>query len=82
MQRQRLIRVSGSSAPHLAFATLTALHKHPEIETHLVVSARTTYPSAMEYVIPAMAGRLETISIDPDEAVIALRRILDTLSVR
>lgn len=28
-----------------------------------------------------MAERLETISIDPDE-VIALRRILDTLSVR
>lgn len=39
MQRQRLIiGVSGSSAPHLAFATLKALYKHPEIETHLVVS--------------------------------------------
>lgn len=35
----------------------------------------------MEYVNPAMAERLETVSIDPDE-VIALRRILDTLSVR
>lgn len=39
MQRQRLIiGVSGSSAPHLAWATLTALHNHPEVETHLVVS--------------------------------------------
>lgn len=42
-------------------------------------SARATYPSAMEYVNPAMAEQLESISIDPDE-VIALRRILDTLS--
>ena len=33
-----IIGVSGSSAPHLAFATLKALHNHPEIETHLVVS--------------------------------------------
>lgn len=43
-------------------------------------SARTTSPSAMDYVNPAMAERLESISIDPDE-VIALRRILDTLSL-
>lgn len=39
MQRQRLIiGVSGSSAPHLAWATLNALRNHPEVETHLVVS--------------------------------------------
>lgn len=39
MPRQRLIiGVSGSSAPHLAFATLKALHHHREVETHLVVS--------------------------------------------
>ncbi len=39
MQRQRLIiGVSGSSAPHLAWATLKALHNHPDVETHLVVS--------------------------------------------
>lgn len=39
MHRQRLIiGVSGSSAPHLAWATLKALHNHPEVETHLVVS--------------------------------------------
>lgn len=35
----------------------------------------------MQYVNPAIAERLETISIEPDE-VIALRRILDTLNVR
>ena len=39
MQRQRLIiGVTGSSAPQLAWATLRALHDHPDIETHLVIS--------------------------------------------
>jgi polyprenyl P-hydroxybenzoate/phenylacrylic acid decarboxylase-like protein len=33
-----IIGVSGSSAPHLAWATLKALRNHPEVETHLVVS--------------------------------------------
>ena len=42
-------------------------------------SARSRHPSAMEYTNPAMAERLESVSIDPDE-VIELRRILDTLS--
>jgi polyprenyl P-hydroxybenzoate/phenylacrylic acid decarboxylase-like protein len=39
MQRQRLIiGASGSSAPQLAWTTLQALHGHPDIETHLVIS--------------------------------------------
>ena len=39
MSRQRLIiGVSGSSAPQLAWTTLRALHGHPDIETHLVIS--------------------------------------------
>jgi polyprenyl P-hydroxybenzoate/phenylacrylic acid decarboxylase-like protein len=39
VQRQRLIiGVSGSSAPQLAWTTLQALHGHPDIETHLVIS--------------------------------------------
>lgn len=39
MSRQRLIiGISGSSAPQLGWATLQALHNHPEIETHLVIS--------------------------------------------
>ena len=39
MPRQRLIiGVSGSSAPQLAWTTLRALHHHPDIETHLVIS--------------------------------------------
>lgn len=42
-------------------------------------SARSTHPSAMGYTNPAMAERLESVSIDPDE-VAALRRILDALS--
>jgi polyprenyl P-hydroxybenzoate/phenylacrylic acid decarboxylase-like protein len=45
MPRQRLIiGVTGSSAPQLAWTTLRALHHHPDIETHLVISrgAETT----------------------------------------
>jgi polyprenyl P-hydroxybenzoate/phenylacrylic acid decarboxylase-like protein len=39
MPRQRLIiGVSGSSAPQLAWTTLQALHRHRDIETHLVIS--------------------------------------------
>jgi polyprenyl P-hydroxybenzoate/phenylacrylic acid decarboxylase-like protein len=39
MLRQRLIvGISGSSAPQLGWKTLQALHRHPEIETHLVIS--------------------------------------------
>ena len=39
MKRKRLIiGVSGSSGPHLGWATLLALHDHPEVETHLVLS--------------------------------------------
>jgi polyprenyl P-hydroxybenzoate/phenylacrylic acid decarboxylase-like protein len=39
MTRQRLILgVSGSSAPQLGWALLQALHHHPDIETHLVIS--------------------------------------------
>jgi hypothetical protein len=39
MPRQPLIiGVSGSSAPQLAWTTLQALHHHPDIETHFVIS--------------------------------------------
>jgi polyprenyl P-hydroxybenzoate/phenylacrylic acid decarboxylase-like protein len=39
MTRQRLIvGVSGSSAPQLGWALLRALHHHPDVETHLVIS--------------------------------------------
>lgn len=39
MGRQRLIvGVSGSSAPHLAHTLLTELHRHEDIETHLVMT--------------------------------------------
>ena len=38
MSKQRLIvGVCGSSAPQLAWATLTALRGHPDVETHLVL---------------------------------------------
>lgn len=40
-------------------------------------SARSTYPSSMEYINPDMAEDLSSVSIDPEE-VSALRRLLDT----
>jgi len=39
-------------------------------------SARVSHPSLMDYINPAMAEELNSISIDPDE-VLELRRILD-----
>ena len=39
-------------------------------------SARAMLPSSMDYINPAMAEELNSISIDPDE-VLELRRILD-----
>ena len=44
-------------------------------------SARTSHPSSMDYINPAMAEELKSISIDPDE-VLELRRILDTYTER
>ena len=61
MQRQRLIiGVSGSSAPHLAFATLKALHHHPDIETHLVVS--TGAEKTIEFEMGAKRGDFEALA--------------------
>jgi copper homeostasis protein len=39
-------------------------------------SARAAHPTLMDYINPAMAEELNSISIDPDE-VLELRRILD-----
>ena len=39
-------------------------------------SARAPHPTSMDYINPAMAEELNSISIDPDE-VLELRRILD-----
>ncbi len=61
MQRQRLIiGVSGSSAPHLAFATLKALHHHPEVETHLVVS--TGADKTIEFEMGAKRDGFEALA--------------------
>lgn len=37
-RRRLVVGVSGSSGPQLAWSTLQALHNHPEVETHLVLS--------------------------------------------
>ena len=50
MQRQRLIiGVTGSSAPQLGWATLRALHHHPDVETHLVISRGPTRPFSSKW---------------------------------
>ena len=43
-------------------------------------SARTTLPSVMDFVNPAMAEELDSVSIDPDE-VAELRRLLDSVQL-
>jgi polyprenyl P-hydroxybenzoate/phenylacrylic acid decarboxylase-like protein len=49
MTKQRLIvGVSGSSAPQLAWATLTALRGHPDVETHLILSNGATKTIQLE----------------------------------
>lgn len=74
MQRQRLIvGVSGSSAPHLAFATLKALHQHPDIETHLVVSKGAE--KTIEFEMGAKRGDFEALAdvhYDPDNFAAAI----------
>ena len=69
MPRQRLIiGVSGSSAPQLAWTTLQALHRHRDIETHLVISrgADTTIQLEMERE-RADFEALADVAYDPDD---------------
>lgn len=74
MQRQRLIiGVSGSSAPHLAWATLKALHRHPEVETHLVISKGATKTLQLE--LGASRSDLEALAdvcYDPGDFAAAI----------
>ena len=69
MQRQRLvIGVSGSSAPQLAWTTLQALHGHPEIETHLIVSRGAD--KTMEFEMAAKRSDFEALAdvcYDPED---------------
>ncbi len=59
--RQRLIiGVSGSSAPHLAWAALKALHNHPEVETHLVVSRGAE--KTIEFEMGSSRGDFEALA--------------------
>jgi polyprenyl P-hydroxybenzoate/phenylacrylic acid decarboxylase-like protein len=69
MPRQRLIiGVSGSSAPQLGWTVLQALHRHPDIETHLVISrgADTTIQLEMG-ADRADFEALADVSYDPDD---------------
>ena len=75
MPRQPLIiGVTGSSAPQLAWTTLKALHHHPDIETHLVISrgADTTIQLEMgreggEGIERADFEALADVTYDPDD---------------
>ncbi len=69
MRQQRLIiGVSGSSAPQLGWAILQALHCHPDIETHLVISggADTTIHLEMG-AARADFENLADVSYDPED---------------
>jgi polyprenyl P-hydroxybenzoate/phenylacrylic acid decarboxylase-like protein len=72
MPRQPLIiGVTGSSAPQLAWTTLQALHHHPDIETHLVISrgADTTIQFEMERegINRADFEALADVAYDPND---------------
>ncbi|MCB0935313.1 MAG: UbiX family flavin prenyltransferase, partial [Mycobacterium sp.] len=69
MQRQRfIVGVSGSSAPQLAWTTLQALHRHPEIETHLIVSRGAD--KTIEFEMAAKRSDFEALAdvcYDPED---------------
>jgi polyprenyl P-hydroxybenzoate/phenylacrylic acid decarboxylase-like protein len=69
MSQQRLIvGVSGSSAPQLAWATLTALRGHPDVETHLILSKGATKTIQLE--MDKTRGDFEALAdvvYDPDD---------------
>jgi polyprenyl P-hydroxybenzoate/phenylacrylic acid decarboxylase-like protein len=69
MPRQRLIiGVSGSSAPQLGWATLRALHRHADIETHVVISRGAEKTIQLEIGSDRSDfERLADVSDDPDD---------------
>jgi polyprenyl P-hydroxybenzoate/phenylacrylic acid decarboxylase-like protein len=74
MSKQRLVvGVSGSSAPQLAWATLTALRSHPDVETHLILSkgAEKTIQLEMDKTRCDFEG-LADVVYDPDDLGAAL----------
>jgi len=74
MSKQRLVvGVTGSSAPHLAWATLMALRGHPDVETHLVLSkgAEKTIQLEMDKTRGDFEGLADMV-YDPDDLGAAL----------
>jgi polyprenyl P-hydroxybenzoate/phenylacrylic acid decarboxylase-like protein len=69
MSKQRLVvGVSGSSAPHLAWATLMALRGNPDVETHLILSKGATKTIQLE--MDKTRGDVEGLAdvvYDPDD---------------
>jgi polyprenyl P-hydroxybenzoate/phenylacrylic acid decarboxylase-like protein len=69
MAQQRLIvGVSGSSAPQLAWAALSALRNHPDVETHLILSKGATKTIQLE--MDKTRGDFEALAdvvYDPDD---------------
>lgn len=47
-RRRLVVGMSGSSAPQLGIALLEALHHHPDVETHLVISEGARRSLALE----------------------------------
>jgi polyprenyl P-hydroxybenzoate/phenylacrylic acid decarboxylase-like protein len=74
MPRQRLIiGVSGSSGPQLGWATLQALHRHPDIETHVVISRGADKTIQLEIGSDRRDFEsLADVSYDPDDLAAAI----------
>ena len=71
--RRLVVGISGSSAPHFAFALLEALREIPDIETHVVVSAgaRRSIPAEMG-IDPAELERMGDVVYDPADTGAAI----------
>lgn len=72
-RRRLVVGMSGSSAPQLGIALLEALHHHPEVETHLVISegARRSLPleAGMD---PDRVAKLADVSYAPSDLAAAI----------
>jgi len=67
-RRRLVIGMSGSSAPQLGVALLQALHHHPEVETHLVISEGFRRSLALETDVNAdHLAKLADHSYDPHD---------------
>lgn len=72
-RRRLVVGMSGSSAPQLGIALLEALHHHPEVETHLVISEGARRSLALEAgTDPDRIAKLADVSYSPSDLAAAI----------